>query len=48
VTLAGVDAKANWWIKNSWGTRWGMKGYMLLKAGNTCGICNFPGYSPYF
>ncbi len=48
VTLAGIDASANWWIKNSWGTRWGRNGYMLLKAGNSCGICKYPGYSPYF
>ena len=47
VTLAGVDANANWWIKNSWGIYWGRNGYILLAAGNTCGICKYPGYSPY-
>jgi len=47
VLLAGVDGKANWWIKNSWGKYWGQQGYILLAAGNNCGICKFPGYSPY-
>ena len=30
-----------WRCQNSWGTSWGEKGYIRLKIGNTCGICNF-------
>lgn len=47
VLLAGVDSNSNWWIKNSWGSYWGQNGYILMAAGNTCGICKYPGYSPY-
>ena len=47
VLLSGVDGSANWWIKNSWGQSWGQKGYILMAAGNSCGICKYPGYSPY-
>ena len=43
VTLVGV-VEGSWKIKNSWATSWGQEGYILLAAGNTCGICNMASY----
>jgi C1A family cysteine protease len=43
VTLVGVQGD-NWWIKNSWGTTWGEKGFIRLSAGSTCGVCNMAAY----
>jgi len=39
VLAVGYDANGNWFVKNSWGTSWGQKGYFYLKTGNTCGVC---------
>ena len=43
VTLVGVNG-GNWVIKNSWGASWGESGFIRLKDGNTCGICNMASY----
>ena len=39
VLAVGYDASGNWLVKNSWGTSWGMSGYITLKSGSTCGVC---------
>jgi C1A family cysteine protease len=44
VLAVGYDSSQNWFVKNSWGTSWGMMGYITLEAGNTCGICNTASY----
>jgi len=39
VLAVGYDATGNWIVKNSWGTTWGAAGYITLKTGDTCGVC---------
>jgi C1A family cysteine protease len=39
VLAVGWDASGNWIIKNSWGATWGNQGYITLKTGDTCGVC---------
>jgi C1A family cysteine protease len=41
VLAVGWDDAGNWIIKNSWGTTWGQQGYMTLKVGDTCAICDY-------
>lgn len=36
-----------WKLKNSWGPRWGERGYIRLRFGNTCAIC-LHGYRAIF
>jgi C1A family cysteine protease len=46
VLLVGVNATV-WKIKNSWGTGWGVGGYIYLNAtngANTCAVCNTVSY----
>ena len=45
VLLVGLK-KGNWWVKNSWGSSWGEKGYIRLAGDgkNTCGICSLASY----
>ncbi|XP_078063915.1 cathepsin L-like, partial [Mustelus asterias] len=46
VMIAGYSVEGNlpyWIVKNSWGTKWGEKGYVRIYRGeNTCGIRKYP------
>jgi C1A family cysteine protease len=43
ILLIGVNTES-WRLKNSWGTKWGEFGYIRLKLGNTCGVCEKPAF----
>ena len=44
VTIVGYTEKF-WIIKNSWGTDWGMDGYIHLEKGhNACGVAEYIAY----
>ena len=52
VALTGVKnspLESYWIIKNSWGTQWGIDGYMKIDRsqlnGNMCQICSYPSYT---
>lgn len=38
VLAVGYDESENYIVKNSWGTDWGMDGYITIQSGSTCGI----------
>nr|BAH03396.1 cathepsin L-like cysteine peptidase [Taenia saginata] len=42
------DGKPYWLVKNSWGTRWGMKGYIMMAKDyhNMCGVASLADF-PY-
>jgi len=46
VTIVGYGTLNNipyWIVRNSWGSRWGASGYILMQSGvNTCGIESYP------
>jgi C1A family cysteine protease len=44
VTIVGYTENA-WIIKNSWGPKWGIKGYLYLERGrNACGVAEYAVY----
>lgn len=47
VQAVGIDLDESYWkVRNSWGTSWGIDGYILLKSGsNTCDITYDPTYT---
>lgn len=34
--------KDYWFVKNSWGASWGIQGFIKVRLGNTCSICEYP------
>jgi cathepsin L len=44
VLLVGA-ANNVWTLKNSWGTQWGMQGFIQLPQTNACGVCTIPLYA---
>jgi len=38
--VADGHTSTHWIVRNSWGRRWGVSGYIYLAKGNTCGIEN--------
>jgi len=42
VVVVGYSSHGYWIVRNSWGTRWGERGYIRLRYGhNTCGVGNY-------
>jgi C1A family cysteine protease len=45
VTVVGYKQNSHWLVENSWGADWGEDGFMRLKWGNTCAVCNHGQYA---
>jgi C1A family cysteine protease len=47
VQATGINTESDYWIvRNSWGTDWGLAGFIYLKSGaDTCGITYLPSYT---
>ena len=45
VLLVGYTSAQHWIIKNSWGTTWGMSGYMTIDQDANCKICTYSAVS---
>jgi len=45
VTAVGYKQGSHWLVENSWGPDWGEDGFMRIKWGNTCAICDYGQYA---
>ena len=48
VLLVGITQCGNYIIQNSYGTFWGERGFIRMRSGNTCRICENGGVTPIY
>jgi C1A family cysteine protease len=46
VGYGALNGTNHWIVRNTWGTNWGIRGYILMQRGvNKCSIETYPAYA---